>query len=386
MEDIYMNRKEFDINGVPTLMLGGDSENVYLFVHGQFGRKEEAEGFAEIAVPLGYQVLSIDLPEHGARTDGKKLLPWEAIPEIKGVLKYLADSGKKISLMAVSIGAWLSMTAAEDIHLEKALLISPILDMHGLILGMMAANNVTEDMLRREGEIKAADGTVLSWDYLTYAKEHPMNAGNVPVSVLYGENDAMTPRSVLDDFAGRCGASVTVMKGGEHWFHTDEQVAFMRKWQKESIGMKIYDYFDADSKKQADILAQIEKCDWAAAKTLADFLRNNKFHEILGEGRLFIMENGGKLAAFLTLTHTDSIRDDTLFPWIGFVFTVPEYRGHRYSGQLIGRACEAAAADGYNTVWLNTDHVGFYEKYGFEYIEDRIDICGENARLYRRSV
>ena len=163
----------------------------------------------------------------------------------------------------------------------------------------------------------------------------------------------------------------------------DEQV---EKWQKENISMEIYDYFDADSEKQANILAQIEKCDWAAAKTLADFLRNNKFHEILGEGRLFIMENGGKLAAFLTLTHTDSIRDDTLFPWIGFVFTVPEFRGHRYSGQLIGRACEAAAADGYDTVWLNTDHVGFYEKYGFEYIEDRIDIYGENARIYRRSV
>lgn len=381
-----MNRKEFEINGVPALMLGDESENVYLFVHGQFGRKEEAEGFAGIAVPLGYQVLSIDLPEHGARTDGKKLLPWEAVPEIEDVLKYLSDSGKKISLTAVSIGAWFSMTAAENFHIEKALLISPILDMHGLILGMMAANNVTEDMLRREGEIKTADGTVLSQDYLTYAAEHPMNVGNVPVSVLYGENDAMTSRKTLDDFAARSGASVTVMDGGEHWFHTDEQVTFMRKWQEESVRMKIYSYFDTDSEKQADIAAQIEKCDWAAAKTLADILKNGRFDELLGGGRLFIMENSGKLAAFLTLTHTDSIRDDTLFPWIGFVFTVPEYRGHRYSGQLIGHACAAAASDGYDTVWLNTDHVGLYEKYGFEYIGGRIDIYGENARLYRRSL
>ena len=30
-------------------------------------QKEEAEGFAEIAIRKGYQVLSFDLPEHGER-------------------------------------------------------------------------------------------------------------------------------------------------------------------------------------------------------------------------------------------------------------------------------------------------------------------------------
>ena len=28
----------------------------------------------------------------------------------------------------------------------------------------------------------------------------------------------------------------------------------------------------------------------------------------------------------------EDVDDDTLFPWIGFVFTAPQYRGNRYSG------------------------------------------------------
>lgn len=46
-------------------MLGDESDKVYLFIHGQNGSKEEAISFAEIATSKGWQVLGIDLPEHG---------------------------------------------------------------------------------------------------------------------------------------------------------------------------------------------------------------------------------------------------------------------------------------------------------------------------------
>ena len=53
----------FDISGIPAALYGERSDKVFLFVHGQFGCKEEAERFAEVANPLGWQVLAIDLPE-----------------------------------------------------------------------------------------------------------------------------------------------------------------------------------------------------------------------------------------------------------------------------------------------------------------------------------
>ena len=31
-------------------------------------------------------------------------------------------------------------------------------------------------------------------------------------------------------FAVGCGAGLTVMEHGEHWFHTEEQLRFLREW------------------------------------------------------------------------------------------------------------------------------------------------------------
>ena len=31
-------------------------------------------------------------------------------------------------------------------------------------------------------------------------------------------------------FAEQTGAEMTVMEGGEHWFHTEEQMAFLDQW------------------------------------------------------------------------------------------------------------------------------------------------------------
>lgn len=133
-------------------------------------------------------------------------------------------------------------------------------------------------------------------------------------------------------------------------------------------------------------IIKIRECDWSAAKFLAALLRQNSFHEMLGSGSLYIMVDGENLVSFCTLTQKDCIDDDRFFPWIGFVFTVPEYRGHRYSGELIELACNEAKKQGYDRVYIATDHIELYEKYGFKYIENRTDIYGEESRVYYRKL
>lgn len=129
---------------------------------------------------------------------------------------------------------------------------------------------------------------------------------------------------------------------------------------------------------------KIRECDWGAAKLLADLLEQDKFCEMTGDGSLIIMTDEENIAAFCTLTQKDCIDDDTLFPWIGFVFTSPEYRGNRYSGALIDYACDKAREQGFESVYIATDHIGLYEKYSFTYIESRTDIYNETSRIYRR--
>ena len=137
------------------------------------------------------------------------------------------------------------------------------------------------------------------------------------------------------------------------------------------------DFFDKDT-----CIQKIRMCEWSAAQFLADLLENDRFNELLGKGELFILYDDKELISFCTLTERDCIDDKSLFPWIGFVFTAPKYRGHRYSGLLIEAVCEKAQSQGYERVYLATDHIGFYEKYGFEYIESRTDIYNEESRIY----
>lgn len=142
--------------------------------------------------------------------------------------------------------------------------------------------------------------------------------------------------------------------------------------------MKIIDYFKDE--RQEHWQAQIARYEWRAAKFLAQLLAEGSFHSTLGQGTLYLLVEGETLVSFLTLAERDCIDVPEYTPWIGFVHTAPEYRGHRHMGKLIDHAVSMAGQQ----VYLCTDHVGLYEKYGFTYLENRVSIYGEDSRVYVR--
>ena len=144
--------------------------------------------------------------------------------------------------------------------------------------------------------------------------------------------------------------------------------------------MQIVDYFAAE--QPATLIDQIEAGQWGAAKFLAKLLREGSFRQAVGAGTVYLLMDGEQLVSFVTLTHQDCVRDEALYPWLGFFYTFPAYRGHRYGGQLLDHAVAQAAKQGHSRVYLATDHVGLYEKYGFTYWQDRLDIYGDNSRIY----
>jgi pimeloyl-ACP methyl ester carboxylesterase len=230
-----MRHVSLSVQGVPAILLGDTSDKVYIFVHGQGGCKEEAENFAAIAAPCGWQVLAADLPEHGGRDDGKRLLPWVVVPELQNVLQYAQGNWGRVSVRATSIGAWFSMLAYAGGSIEKCLFVSPVLDMEKLIEGMMRQSNVTAERLQREKEVPVGFGQTLSWDYLAYVRQHPICSWDIQTEILHGEHDVMTSAGAADAFAFRFGCGLTRMKGGEHWFHTDEQLRVMADWEEAHI-------------------------------------------------------------------------------------------------------------------------------------------------------
>ena len=226
-----MEKIKLEIAGIPAVLYGKRSRRVYLYVHGKNGSAAEAARFARTACPAGWQVLAVDLPEHGTRKNSpEKLVPWVVTRELQAVYARMQPVWKHIRVYGVSIGAWFAMQALQTQTPEKALLVSPIVDMEKLILALMQQAGVTEEQLHAAGEIPTDFGETLSWPYLCWVREHPLR-WRTPTQVLYGEADELTSYAVLDRFKRATGAQLTLLADGEHWFHTETQLAVLQAWE-----------------------------------------------------------------------------------------------------------------------------------------------------------
>ncbi|MCI8574150.1 MAG: alpha/beta hydrolase [Oscillibacter sp.] len=227
-----MKTERLQIQGIPAVIYGEDSEKVWLYVHGKQSAKEAAGRFAETVCAKGWQVLSADLPEHGERSGGPVPLdPWHAVPELREIFAWASRRWGRRALRCTSLGTWFSLLALEGEPLERALFVSPVLDMELLILDMMQWAGISEESLEAAGELPTDLGETLSWEYLQYARTYKIEDWDTPTSILYAGGDTLIRREAVEYFARRFGAELTVMENGEHWFHTPEQVAFLRRWE-----------------------------------------------------------------------------------------------------------------------------------------------------------
>lgn len=234
-----MKKNKYIIEQIPAIVWGEPSDAVYLFVHGKMSKKEEAEGFAEIATTHGFQVVSFDLPEHGERLETPyPCTVQNAINDLGHILKYTEKHWQKVNLFACSLGAYFSLIAYKDVKFNKCLFLSPILDMERLIQNMMGWFGVNADQLQEKKEIPTPIGETLSWEYYEYVRNHPIQTWNVPTNILYGDRDNLTEKRVLDDFVNKFHASVQTVQGGEHYFQTEEHVCILNEWINSSIQVK----------------------------------------------------------------------------------------------------------------------------------------------------
>ena len=189
-----------------------------VYLHGKGGNAREAEHYR--ALLPGWRVTGLD---YRAQT------PWEAREEFLAYFKAARKDGTKVLVIANSIGAFFVMQALDETRVDRALFVSPVVDMERLIETMMAGEGITEPELRQRGEIKTEFGETLSWRYLQDVQQHPIQ-WRVPTAILYGSGDALMPRETVEAFARRTGAALTVMESGEHWFHTEEQMQVLDGW------------------------------------------------------------------------------------------------------------------------------------------------------------
>lgn len=90
----------------------------------------------------------------------------------------------------------------------------------------------------------------------------------------------------------------------------------------------------------------------------------------------------GKTVGGAGLISNDFISRMDLWPWLCALFVEDEFRGHAYGALLIEYLKQECCRLGYLRLYLATDHVGYYEKYGFRYLGDGIHFNGERSRIY----
>ena len=145
--------------------------------------------------------------------------------------------------------------------------------------------------------------------------------------------------------------------------------------------MKILEYFSTDH--QEYWLEKIHESDWGAGQYLYELLKEQTLKQLVGEtARVLMLVDGENLISFCTLGEKDDIQPTDLTPWIGFVYTFPQYRGRRHWGELLRHAEMLAKADGRQNIYISTNHVGLYEKYGFVFWKTMKDVQGEDSRVY----
>lgn len=149
--------------------------------------------------------------------------------------------------------------------------------------------------------------------------------------------------------------------------------------------MQVIEYYSSD--RAGHWLRQIEKSDWGAGQYLYELLSKNRFKAAMGEkSKVLLLVEGDELISFCTYAEKDDIQPTVLTPWIGFVYTFPKYRGHRYMGKMFREIERLAKAEKVQDIYISTDHTGLYEKYGCEFYQVMNDMHGEPSRIYRKHV
>ena len=72
-----------------------------------------------------------------------------------------------------------------------------------------------------------------------------------------------------------------------------------------------------------------------------------------------------------------------LWPWLAALYVNESERGAALGARLLVHGVNEAGKLGFKSVYLITDHVGYYEKYGWHYIADGYGLDGEASRIYK---
>ena len=126
-----------------------------------------------------------------------------------------------------------------------------------------------------------------------------------------------------------------------------------------------------------------KNCSWKAGPVFAKQMEQNKFTEW---ERVFVAIEDNDLAGYCTFVKNDCIPDVEYIPYISCIFVGEKYRGKRLSEKMILTVMEYAKTLKFNEVYIVSNHINLYEKYGFNKIDEKKDYWNNVEKIYKRTL
>lgn len=82
----------------------------------------------------------------------------------------------------------------------------------------------------------------------------------------------------------------------------------------------------------------------------------------------YLCLDGDKIIAGMGVIENDFHNRKDLSPNVCAVYTEEKYRGRGIAGHLLAMAVDDCKQKGISPLYLLTDHTGFYERYGWEFL------------------
>lgn len=127
---------------------------------------------------------------------------------------------------------------------------------------------------------------------------------------------------------------------------------------------------------------------WASNQSLPVY-RDCILHSLDSESPLpqwYLLYDENRIIGCCGLITNDFISRMDLWPWLCALYVEKTHRGHGYGALLINRVIKDTNQLGFQNLYLCTDHVGYYERYGFEYLAQGFHPWGESSRIYHQRI
>ena len=99
---------------------------------------------------------------------------------------------------------------------------------------MMKWFNVSVEELQEKKTIATPIGENLSWDYYQFVLTHRITQWNNRTIIIYGTNDNITERDVVDNFVKSYNCKLEIIKNGQHYFQSETELNALKKWISEN--------------------------------------------------------------------------------------------------------------------------------------------------------